>query len=86
MCSWIASYAATSAAQSAWSNHFLRRQLEVPLHLLLQRCERPVPRVDAVEDRRDVLRVRLPASLLLGELRLIAGLRGRDHVCGDEDV
>jgi len=39
-----------------------------------------------VEDGRDVVGVRQPARLRVGQLRLVAGLGGRDDVGRDQDV
>ncbi len=66
-------------------DRFLRRQGQMLGHLGLQPCERPVG-IDARQERRDVVRVAPPARLRVGELGLVAGLGGRDHVGSDQDV
>ena len=67
-------------------DRLLRRQRQVLTHLGLHPRERPVARIDARQQGRDVVRVALPACLRVGQLRLVAGLGGGDHVGGDQDV
>ena len=55
---------------------FVRRELQVHVHLGLHRGERPVARVDAVQDRGNLVGVLVPAGLASASFGLVAGLGG----------